>query len=502
MRPVPSRRLLIGFLLLLTGGASALVLTASGRARTAKQTRPNIVVIESDDQTQASLRFMPNVQRLLVAQGTTFDNSFVTFSLCCPSRTTFLTGQYAHNHGVLGNRPPAGGYETFKAKNGSNTLQTWLRGAGYYTVLDGKYLNGYGKKDSAVPPGWSEWYGAVDLAFLGGALNENGKIVQLPQDESGYQTDVLSKIAQDVIRRRAPSAQPFFLWVTPHAPHTGGPRDPDDPQAFGTTKPPARYRDRFANEALPVTPSFNEADVGDKPSVVRNEPALTPEKVAAIKESYQQALEANLGIDDLVGAVVKQLAVSGELANTLIVYTSDNGFFHGEHRVPSGKVLVYEPSIRVPLVVRGPGVPRKTHLPQLVGNIDLAPTFVEAAGAKAGKAMDGRSLLALFRNVRYPWRSDLLLESGPSEGKKNDSLGEQSDAMLVRGPAGSRQFTAVRTSRYLYAEYADGERELYDLVHDPYELQNLAADPALAQPRAELARRLATLRSCKSTTCR
>jgi N-acetylglucosamine-6-sulfatase len=463
---------------------------ASGKP-SANQTRPNIVVIETDDQTQASLAFMPKTRDLLAAQGVTFDNSFVSDSLCCPSRATFLTGQYAHNHGVLGNDPPAGGYAVFEAKHASNNLAVWLQRAGYYTALIGKFLNGYGDSgDLAVPPGWSEWHAGVNLAFLGGTMSDNGTLHRLPATEDGYQTDVWSRMAQDLIRQRAPSPQPFFLWLTPHAPHAGPPSDPDDPPGLKTTRPPERYRNHFADQALPVPPSFDEADVSDKPASIRKLPRLTEPRIAAVREAYQQALEADLGVDDMVGAVVNQLQASAELDNTLIIFTSDNGFFFGQHRLQKGKVLPYEPSIRVPLVVRGPGVPRGIRLRQLVANIDLAPTILDAADAQAGLTMDGRSLFALFRSPKRPWRGSLVVESG----RQSNASGQ--------GTSRSEGFEAIRTRRYLYVQYDSGEQELYDLPRDPYELQSRHADPAYAHLRAGLAARLTALRYCAGAACR
>jgi len=321
--------------------------------------------------------------------------------------------------------------------------------------------------------------------LLGGRINENGKLVNLPRDESGYQTDVLARLAEDAIRRNSRGSQPFFLWLTPHVPHNGGPADPDDPAGTRTTRPPARYRDRFASQPLPMPPSFNEADVSDKPVGIRNRALLSAQKIAGLREAYQQALEANLGVDDAVKSVVDTLRSTGELDNTLIAFTSDNGFFYGEHRVPAGKVLLYEPSIRVPLVVRGPGIPKGVHRKQLAANVDLAPTFVQLAKAKAGRVMDGRSLVPLFRSGSAGANRDLLLEDGPAGGNRNP-----------------RQYVAVRTPRYLYAEYANGEHELYDLATDPNELNSRHGDPALASVRERLARILARLRTCAGPSCR
>jgi hypothetical protein len=170
------------------------------------------------------------------------------------------------------------------------------------------------------------------------------------------------------------------------------------------------------------------------------------------------------------------LAAIGELDNTYILFTSDNGFFHGEHRVPSGKVLLYEPSIRVPLVMRGPGIPANQHRSQFVSNIDLARTILAATGAQPGRVQDGRSLLPFARDPLFHSGRDLLLET----------------------PA----YAAIRTPNWLYAEYVTGEKELYNLAHDRDELTSLHMDPRYAAVQADLARRLARLRGCAGPACR
>ena len=463
---------------LVAGGlaAGAARQEASSATHAAPAARPNVVVIMTDDQTLESVRVMTNVRRLLGAQGTTFANSLVSFSLCCPSRATFLTGQYNHNNTVMGNAAPEGGYYKLDS---SNTLPVWLQRAGYYTAHVGKYLNQYGTRNpTEVPPGWSEWRGSVDpttYRFYGYRLNEGGTV----REYAGYQTDVYTEKALDLIRRRAPQAQPFFLSLAYLAPHSGGPREPGDPQ-MATPVPAPRHRDRFASEALPAPPSFNEADVSDKPAGIRGRPVLPPRRVTQIREMYQQRLESLLAIDEGVERIVSQLQAVGELDDTLVIFTTDNGFFHGEHRVPNGKVLHYEPSSRIPLILRGPGVPRGRTLTQLVANVDLAPTIVDAANATPGRRLDGRSLLPLLRDPGSSWGRDVLLQ---------------------RGGAAAQVFQAIRTPRYKYIEYGNGDRELYDLAADPNELQSRHADPALAALRAELARRLAALRRCAGAAC-
>ena len=444
----------------------------------AQPARPNVVVIMTDDQTAESARVMSNVERLLVDRGVKFTRSFTVYPQCCPSRASFLTGQYAHNHGVLGNSPPAGGYAKL---DHSNTLPVWLRDAGYYTAHIGKYLNGYGARDPLeIPPGWSEWRGSVDPStyrYTGYQLNENRTLTTY----AGYQTDVYAGKAVDVIERRAPRAQPFFLSVAFLAPHSGAPADPDDPGAgVGSPSPAPRHRNAFASEPLPTPPSFNEADVSDKPPHIRDRFLLPSERIVAIRENYQQELESLLAVDQAVGRIVGALRESGELGNTYVIFTSDNGFFHGEHRIAQGKNLPYEPAVRVPLVIRGPRVPAGRRRTQVVANIDLAPSIVDAANARAGRTLDGRSLLPYLADpTRTPAR-DLLVERGPGEDP----------------------YAAIRTGRYLYVEYESGARELYDLQRDPYELESRHGDPAYASVRRDLAERLAHLRSCRGAACR
>jgi arylsulfatase A-like enzyme len=472
-----ARIALAALVAVVVAGATAPALTSAAGAQL-DQTPPNVVVIMTDDQTVESLRVMANVKRLIGDRGTTFVNNFVTFSLCCPSRATFLTGQYNHNNGVMGNRLPEGGYE---ALDHTNTLPVWLQRAGYYTVHLGKYLNGYGRADPReIPPGYSEWHGSVDPStyrFYGYTLNENGT---LRTYERAYQTDLYARKAVHIIGRLAPQAQPFFLWLAFLAPHSGGPREPDDPVGHATPVPAPRHRNDFADEPLPRPPGFNERNVSDKPVGIRRRPLLTRDRIRKIREGYQQRLESLLAVDEAVAEVVAALRRSGELDDTVIVFTSDNGFFHGEHRVPAGKVLLYEPSIRVPLIVRGPGVPAGLRIRRHVANIDLAPTIVDVAGATPGRVLDGRSLLPLLRNPSMPLGRDLLIERGPGEG----------------------DFRAVRAPRYLYAEYANGERELYDLRRDPFQLRSRHRDPDYAAVRRDLAARLAWLRDCAGLQCR
>ena len=465
-----------GFALLLVVVLGAGVAGSAGAGSAQAPAKPNVLVVMTDDQTVESLRVMANVRALLAAEGTTFANNFASFPLCCPSRATFLTGQYGHNHTVMGNAAPTGGYEKLDS---TNTLPVWLQRAGYRTVHIGKYLNGYGRRSATeIPPGWTEWYGSVDPStyqFYNYTLNENGKAVKYGADAASYQADVYTRKAVDAVRRLTPGG-PFFLSVAYLAPHSGGPREPDDPRNLATPVPAPRHRNRFAAEPLPMTPAFNEADVSDKPGRIRSRPVISPARVAAITENYRQRLESLLAIDEGIAEVVAALRMAGELDDTLIVFTADNGFFHGEHRVQSGKVLHYEPSTRVPLILRGPGIPRGAVRRQLVANIDVAPTIVAAAGAAAGRAVDGRPLQPFARDARLRSARDILLET--------------------------TGYRALRSPRYVYVEHSSNEQELYDLGADPNQLTSLHASAAHAPLKAELAARLAKLRTCAAAVCR
>jgi N-acetylglucosamine-6-sulfatase len=461
------------------------VLTLLALAPAAAEAKPNIVVLMTDDQTLASMAVMPKTVELLGDSGTTFTRSFAGYALCCPSRATLFTGQYAHNHGVLGNGLPTGGYSRLDK---SNWLPLWLQAAGYRTMHVGKFLNGYGvvSPPTEVPPGWSDWHGTVDpstYSYYGYTVNENGvlRAYGAAGEPDFYSTDFFARRANELIAAAAPSRQPFFLSVAFVAPHSGRPAEPDDPRNHPTPAVAPRHANFFARAALPLAPSWNEADMSDKPVAMQGRRPIGFARAAAIQEGYQQRLESLLAVDDAVASIVEGLRSAGELDDTLILFTSDNGFFHGEHRVPIGKLLAYEPSIRLPLLMRGPGVPAGTVRRQLVTNADLSPTVLDAAGARAGRAQDGRSLFGLFRDPGAQWGRELLIEGGTNQGLT---------------------FTALRNYRWKYIEHTTGEVELYDLERDPDELVSLHADPALAPLRAELATRLAALRGCAGSGCR
>ena len=475
--------------------------------------QPNILFVLTDDLDYASVRKMPQISALLAEEGATFENAFVSHPICCPSRSTILTGLYDHNHGVLGNAPPDGGFQKFLSEgHEENTIGAGLQEGGYRTGFFGKYLNGYPGNEGPtyVPPGWDEWYGKLDEQKLYDyRVNENGEEVSYGSEEEDFYTDVLSEQATDFVERATPDDTPFFAYVAPTAPH-------------GPATSAERHEGAFADEEAPRPPSFDEEDVSDKPPPVRDAGRITEEEASNIDDYYRQRLESMLAVDEMVGSLVEELEAAGELDNTYIFFTSDNGWFQGEHRIHSTKNRPYEESARVPLLVRGPGVTAGSEVQELALNTDFAPTFAELAGLEGefGEA-DGRSLTPLMRGEEpASWRSTVLLERLPSEeggggsgkgkGKakgKGDRAGEGKEGKTAAGgvpkagPGNPGPFRAVRTGTHKYVEYENGETELYDLTNDPYELENVyeTADPALVE---DLKARLEALRDCSGDGCR
>jgi N-acetylglucosamine-6-sulfatase len=481
----------------------AVSLLALGEMRlgTAQPATPNIIFILTDDLNANLIEFMPNLKQQLVAQGTTLKNFFVNVSLCCPSRANILRGQYAHNTQILTNLMPTGGFEKFYALgHESSTVATWLQAAGYRTCYLGKYLNGYPASVSLthVPPGWTEWYSPVagnPYSNFNYVMNENGKLVRYGSRAEDYLTDVVARKSIDFIKRAAAEGQPFFIHLALYVPHS-------------PATPAPRHAQLFPDAQLPRPPSFNEPDVSDKPSFIRNRPLLTERQIAQMQDLYRKRLQSLQAVDEMLASLIATLQATGQLEHTYIFFTSDNGFHMGEHRLNSGKQTAYEEDIRVLLIVRGPGVPAGRVLEHLTGNIDLAPTFAELGRAAIPDFVDGRSLVPLLSSTPPPldsWRQGFLIEHWTQqrqESFKTEGVWEPPDPMEREHTQqlAIPQFAAVRTKDYLYVEYVTGERELYDLNADPYQLESMhsTADPALLQ---ELSQRLARLKSCAGKSC-
>ena len=327
----------------------------------------------ADDQTVESMRVMANVNALLGGQGATFTDNYASFPLCCPSRTTFLTGQYGHNHTVMGNALPQGGYEKL-APTHANTLPAWLKLAGYRTAHIGKYLNGYGRqRPTEVPPGWDEWFGSIDPStyrFYDYTLNENGKLVRYGTATADYQADVYTAKAVDAVKRLAPRAEPFFLSVAYLAPHSGGPRESDDPANLATPVPAPRHRNRYAAEPMPRTPAFNEADVSDKPLADPRRPLIDAEGAngspRCTNSGWSRCSLSTRGWQQSCPRCRTPAAPA-----TLIVFTADNGYFIGEHRIPAGRSTPTSRPRAFPSLMRGPASARCSRSRSRPLNVDL-----------------------------------------------------------------------------------------------------------------------------------
>jgi arylsulfatase A-like enzyme len=434
-------------------GAQRLV----GQARTE---RPNVLIILVDDMRSDGLWALPTLQRL-AERGVTFSRHFVTTPLCCPSRASILTGRYARNHGVLANNPPLGGAAVF---DDSSTLATWLQSAGVRTGLIGRYLNGYASE--SVPRGWDFWFALWQANeqysnYYNYRVTDNGTRRFYGSREEMYSTRILAEQATRFLGEE--TNRPFMLFLAPRAPH-GSPATPDHLDA-GTYK----------ELDFPLPPSYNEADVSDKPRRLSRLASLSKDTLEELEIIRRRQFEALAGVDRALGRIVETLRGDGRLGKTWIIFTSDNGLTLGEHRRDVHKSCPYEECSRVPLVIIPPdswaGRPRVES--RLVANIDLAPTIVEIMSVQPSAQFDGRSLLPVLDESSAGWRDALVLE-------------------MLKDEDGDR-FQAIRTPDRKYVRYPDGEEELYDEESDPYELENLAADPSRADEKARLIERLEAL---------
>ena len=537
----------------------------------AKQ-RPSFVVVQTDDATLDQLyasitpaggvpvQAMPHTLADIAEKGVTFDRYYDSYPLCTPSRVSMLTGRYSHNDGVKGNVQPNGGFTGFKMQAAyTHNVATWLQGSGYRTIHVGKFLNGYGDKPydngTEVPPGWSSWHTVLsadtDHYFYGYTLNDNG-LIDGPFGDSGswetreygerddpgcptaptngkpclYQTDVFNRIASEELLGTSPE-QPFYMQVDYTAPH-GDFRRPAGPE------PAPRDYGSFAGAPYPHSRAqgFNEGNVNDKPRFIREAPYLSPTEIHTYRVYYQKALESLRSVDQGVNEIVKTLGAMHRLRNTYIIFTSDNGFFYGEHRLTGGKFLAYEPSTHLPMLIRGPGIKPGTSTGELASVVDIAPTILELAEVQPDKSIDGRSLVPFWKEPELRTRRALLYESfvetndveqnggapeyepatgastsassgrakllRPAGGGAGTGGGPSANASIVAPP---KDYEGLRLGPYKYIEWPDGEKELYDINEDPYELDNIVRNPNLFPIRAFLHAQLIRMETCVGRKC-
>lgn len=450
----------IGLLLVLAIGGLALAQASNASMM------PNIILIVTDDQRWDTIDVMPTVQNRLSAEGFTFNNAFVTTPLCCPSRASILTGIYAYRHGVRSNN----GATNAQAFDDSRTLATRLQDSSDYRLgYFGKYMNGYliDKPWMYIPPGWDEFRAFAHgrdpdyLLYYRYALNDNGTIAYYGTDPADYSTDVITEKALTFMSE--PSNQPYFMYFAPYAPHKPFVPAPRHAGAFEGIDP---WR----------PPNYDEADVSDKPVWFADVPPLDSAAVDADREDY---LETLLAVDEAIADMLAVIEANNQ--KTIIIFTSDNGYALGEHGLV-GKNCPYESCIRVPFIVWFPPVTDGATFDEMVLNVDIAPTIASIVLGATNPIIDGRDLLDLL-DQNATWRDDILIEHWDTHATDPANLGG-----IIP------DFRAVRNDSFKLVEYIDGELELYDLVNDPYELENIAYDPANEQIVNDLLDRVAELR--------
>ncbi|HSK49135.1 MAG TPA: sulfatase [Solirubrobacterales bacterium] len=506
---------------------------------------PSFVVVQTDDQTLDGLyashrsypgapatRAMPNTLDLIGKRGMSFNRYYVPYPLCCPSRVSLLTGRYSHNNNVRGNNPPNGGYTGFSFRAAAtNNIATWLQGAGYRTVHVGKVMNGYGQEPWSsgleVPPGWSSWYGLVNEDqthySYGYTLNVDGQLLGPIGDSGSWETreygirddpgcplaplnglpchhvtDKLTEIAANEILA-TPAGQPFYVQLDYSAPH-GDFRRPAGPE------PALRHYDWFRGARLPhdYSEGLQEGNVSDKPHFIRSAPYLTPFEKRVYRIYWQKQLESLRSVDDGVKRVIETLGYLGRLRNTYVIFTSDNGFFFGEHRLLGGKFLAYEPATHMPFLIRGPGIRAGTATGELAANIDVAPTLLDLADVEPTKSIDGRSLVPHLEDPDLRTRRPILFESfvETNDVEANGALraraSEKASASLLAPP---KDYAGIRLGAYKYIAWPSGEKEMYNINRDPHELNSLHKVPNFFPIRNFLHREMKRLAECVGRGC-
>jgi arylsulfatase A-like enzyme len=485
----------IALVVFATGSSTTSRSTATVPTTVARPTLPappaggaNIVFVLTDDLSLNLLRFMPHV-RAMERHGVTFANYFVTDSLCCPSRSSIFTGNFPHDTRVFSNFGRDGGFQTFYDRGEErHTFALALQRAGYRTAMMGKYLNGY-MSDTAepadggrttvparyVPPGWWEWdvagWGYPEFNYR---LNHDGTIEHYGDRPRAYLTDVIARKGTAFITDAAHARRPFFLELAtfaPHGPYVPAPRNVHD----------------FPGLLAPRPPNFDMLP-SHAPRWLAGRRPLTRRQLRTINRVFRLRARSVEAVDAMIAAVERTLTRLGIARNTYIIFSSDNGYHTGEYRLMPGKLTAFDTDIHVPLVVVGPHVAAGVRAPEIVENVDLAETFAAIAGTQL--RADGHSLVSLLRGARPPrWRTAALVEH---HGPATSHLDPDRQVFANGNPT---TYEAMRTPRFLYVEYADGEREYYNLARDPFERHNLAA--ALTRSRRRrLHRELVTLERC------
>lgn len=459
--------------------------------------RPNIVLVLTDDLSTNLIKYMPNVQALK-RRGMTFTDYTVADSLCCPSRASIFTGEYPHNTKVFENLGEHGGYLAFRTQHdGSHTFAVAMHNAGYRVGFAGKYLNGYVPDDNGVgnvPSGWSSWGGVngslATGGYTGGYLEYNYNIAlgkhlasfgSKPRD---YLTTVLDQLGQSYIRTAPSYHAPFFLELatfTPHPPYVPAPQDTG----------------KFPGLTVPHTPAWNHLPT-NAPAWLATRTPLTPAQIAECNAVYRKRVQDVQSVDRMIGHLQTALRQTGQLRNTVFVFSSDNGFHTGQYRLMPGKLTAFDTDLKVPLVIAGPGIAHGSTNADLVQNVDLAPTFDNLAGARmpgAPGSVDGHSIVPLLHGQHVSWRAVDLIEQWGEAGIAPADPDAQTAAA-----AHPPRYTALRSSDWTYVKYSTGEHEFYDRQTDPYMLDNIYSQ-LTPQQTTDLDAMVTALSTCAGPNC-
>lgn len=430
-------------------------------------TQPNFVLYITDDQTFESIRRMPSVFNRIANNGVFFSNAFTNTSICMVARATMLTGQYSHNHNIIENEVP---YETLDE---TTLLPKVLQDNGYWTALAGKYLNDWNPTIDPAPIGWDEFYG-TDQAYFEYYVNHNGSVTQKTSANADYHTTFVTETTKTLITA---AIEPFFIVSALYAPHNGGPVGPianaDYINSVSTSK------------TFPKGPDWNLADVTDKPYYIHDAPLIDAPSEAFLHSRWRAATETNFSINKSIDEICDALVSAGKEDNTIFIFTSDNGFFHGEQRVQGSKIWPYECSIHIPMVISGPAslVAQNKTCDHIVSHVDLTSTIYELAEVVPPLTQDGISLVSYLADPQIPSQREYLLI---------EWLGDFQDRVAYR---------CVRSKKWKYTEYIDDAIELYDLIHDPFELTNLAYDANYSAKVTELSALIAQGTDCSGNQC-
>ena len=466
------------------------------------QTKPNILVIGTDDNNYEVLReAMDNVNNRIGARGRAFENFTYAQSLCCPNRASTQRGQFPHNTDVLSNEPPHGGFETFKAEGYHlDTLGRTIDEAGYNTAYLGKYMNGYEGSLEVVPTGWDRW---ISGHPRGECLSFDG-VKECPEEHGRQAHDrYMVNEAVPIVEDWDETARPDMMFLSLYNPHGPWEHSPS-------------YDDMFQG-AKPESPAFGEADVSDKPPFVRDSPNDEQARQEWLRE-YREKLRSAAFTDDLIGRVLDTLQATGESKNTFVVFWNDNGYKTGQHRLNS-KNSPYLEDERFPLLMRGPGIAPGTVSTELTATVDIRSTLEDMADAETPGYVDGSSFLPLAQGQAIPWRKYAYAESlahlseGAAQRVKQEarSLHRQGRHLTARAllavpsEGGLPAWRAVYTEMGAYHLWLSGDslghEEFYTLPDDRFELAGNIG--RAEESRVPLYReRMAEFQDCAAETCR